>query len=221
VNVNRFVRWAESKNGHKTNLRILNTSADDVNFWDENVQPTIDQTPDRADRRWNWPFILRWVKGVGRGLRQQPLVLTLAAEVAGGDGVPVGLLAVVRKYPFPAKPGVDSVFVWFMTAAPAESLPGLLSCPPERVPKRLTRMCLDTAVILSYEKSYEGRTWLHASPKGPTLLDWYSQQGMAKLVQSMKLPFGYRALRNDGRYFAYDERSAAAAVSELDTYRGE
>lgn len=219
--MNGFVRWAESREGHKTNLRILRTSTDDVNFWDEHVQPIIDGMTERADQHWNWPFLLRWVTAVGGGLRQQPLVLTMSAEVGGDRGVPVGFVAVVRKYPFPGETGEDSVFVWFMTAAPPEALPRLLDCPSEQVPKRLTRICLDTAVVLSYERSYGGRTWLHASPKGPKLLDWYSSQGMAKIVQSMKLPFGYRALRNDGRYFAYDERSAATAVSELDTYRGE
>jgi hypothetical protein len=47
----------------------------------------------------------------------------LSADVGGDRGIPVGFIAVVRKYPFPGETGADSVFVWFMTAAPPETLP--------------------------------------------------------------------------------------------------
>lgn len=217
----RFVRWAESKFGDKTTLRILVASFEDVNYWDQHVQPEVDKMPERADRGWRWVFLLRWVNLLGRGLRQQPLVLTLSADVGAGRGVPVGFVAVVQKYPFPSRKGQDSVFVWFMTAAPDTVLAKLLNCPEERVPKRLTRMCLDTAVVLSYDQSLHGRTWLHASKKGARLMQWYAKQGMTNLAKSVKLPFGSRAFGNDGRYFAYDEQSATVAVAELDKYRGE
>ena len=216
----RFVRWAESANKDRTRLRVLRTSSDDVNYWDEHVQPEVAQMADRADRNWRWPFLLRWVNLVGGGLRQQPLVLTLSADLGGSRGVHVGFIAVMQKYPFPRRQREDSVFVWFMTAAPEKFLPKLLNCPEDRVPKGLTRLCLDTALVLSYDRSLDGRTWLHASKKGDErLMQWYARQAMSNIPKSVKLPLGYRMLSNDGRYFEYDERGAAAAVAKLDEYR--
>ena len=220
VQMTGFVRWAESANKDRTPLRLLRTTSDDVNYWDEHVQPEVARMRGRADRYWNWPFLLWWVNRVGRSLWQQPLVLTLSADLGGSRGVPVGFVAVMQKYPFPRRKRDDSVFVWFMTAAPKELLPQLLNCPEDRVPIGVMRFCLDAAVVLSYDRRLDGRTWLHASKKGgDVLMQWYARQAMTNLEMSVKLPFGSRMFGNDGRYFEYDEEGAAAAVARLDKYR--
>ncbi|MEA2571929.1 MAG: hypothetical protein QOI24_3930 [Acidobacteriota bacterium] len=217
----QFVAHADSKGGRNFPLRVSVMSQDHAEFWDEHVQPAIDSgDAARADRDWDWPSLWRLLRWLGAGLRQEPVLLTLDVELANGDLIPCAMFAGVRNYRFPNAPHMKSCFVWYMTAAPASVLPGLLDCDVANVPRQLTRFCLDIGVTLSFRRGHRGRLWLHASPDGEELPKWYARQGMANLMQSAKLPFGVRALLgNDGRYFCYDEESAAEASRALDTYR--
>ena len=195
---------------------------DHAEYWDEHVQPRIDRDhPERADQAWDWPVIWRFIRWLGKGLRQEPMTLTLDVELSDGRLIPCGMFAGMLSYPFPVRPDAKSCFVWFMTAAPPEVLPKLLGCSAADAPRRLTRFCLDIGLTLSFRRGHDGRVWLHASPAGARLPAWYEEQGMANLMQQVKLPFGPRALLkpNDGRYFYYDEPRAVDASKALDEFR--
>src|SRR4051794_36844855 len=122
-----YVKFAEGSTNQKFPLRVSMMTADHANFWDEHVQPTIDTYHTaRADQSWEWPVIRRYVTLLGSALRQEPVALSLDIERSGGALMPCALFVGVQNYPFPREPRVNSCFVWFMTAAPAEVLPSLL-----------------------------------------------------------------------------------------------
>jgi hypothetical protein len=219
-----YPRWAPSHSGQSVPLRTVEMTQAYAEWWDGNVQPIVDSLPDqtpRADRNWDWRVIQRLVRWIGGPLRQNPTQLTLGVEVGERDAfIPVAMLSVV-DYSYLPSPADEATFVWFVSAAPVEAIRTLLMWPDERLPKRLTALALDIAVCISLNSRHFGRTCLHAAPEGgKRLLDWYIERGMAPLLQSIKLPQGYRRLKgNDGRYLYYTEAAAFAASSSNDLYR--
>jgi hypothetical protein len=145
----------------------------------------------------------------------------LGVEIAERDEfIPVGMLSVV-EYPFVVAPSQTATFVWYMTAAPPEALRELLGRPDHQLPKRLTTLVLDMAVCISFNLRHFGRACLHAAPEGgQDLWEWYVERGMAPLLQTITLPFGFRRLKgNDGRYFYYAEAAALEASKMNDMFR--
>ncbi len=136
------------------------------------------------------------------------------------------MLLLVERYPALHDPGRSSVFVWYLSPAPASYFTQYLHYPEEESPREshLMAIGMDVAVTHSYNCGLSGLVGLHADKSGgDALMNWYSDPlkgGMSLLPKGQALPPGFRRLRgNDGRYFYHDEGTAKSASKRMDIYR--
>jgi hypothetical protein len=192
-------------------------SDDHVQCWHQSVQPAIDVTsPVRADKGWRWRRIFSST-GLTSYLGQRPAAFTICVQnvqVGGWNYLPCVMTALVESYPAVNARNHKSVFLWYLSTAPAPFLSSLLG---SSAPRLLGSAGLDIARVRSFRLQYDGRVGLHADAGGgASLLQWYLSQGMTQLVQTAFISL---ARPNDGRYFFYDPTGARIAHARLDPYR--
>lgn len=131
------------------------------------------------------------------------------------------MILMVDRYPYLLDRKLSSVFVWYVTRAPDSALVEQLGVGPDRLPKKLMTIALDTAVTRSFNLSLRGRVGLHAASEGgDELVGKYLSMGMLQYPMDRRLPFGYRGMiGNDGRYFYHDEASSLRQSRLLDRLR--
>jgi hypothetical protein len=203
-----------------TPVQVVSLTYNDGNFWHQNIQPVIDNLPDRLDNGWNWAVMPFWLALVER-LRGRELVgYAIMCPSGNGKGVPVGLALLSCGYPALDDPRHGSVYVWYVATAPAQALVqhGIAARPP------LLEALVDIAMVESEARGFDGRIGLHAanrgnSPSSRKLHQAYrSRCGLIPVPPTAQLP-GVRRGRNDGRYFYASPAVASARMAALDCFR--
>jgi hypothetical protein len=207
-----FIRWVPSLSKGKVELAVSTMTDGHVELWDKQIQPAIDGLQ-RTDSGWRWPRIFSLTKFA---IGQRPSAFAVCVTSSTGEEVPCALVQLVGKYAAADDRAKHGVFLWYFANAPVEALQRLL--PPDKVPKMLGTVSLDVAVTHSFKERLEGRTSLHADPKGgDSLFKWYTSRGMTNLPQTAPKLSLFR--NNDGRYFYYTPEAALIASRGLDTFR--
>ncbi|MFY9317669.1 MAG: hypothetical protein WAO95_19180 [Burkholderiales bacterium] len=198
----RFVRSVPEKGGASpVPIRIALMSQADAEFWHRHVQPDI-VALGRTDANWDWRRMRQWLPVVefARGRRAPAFVVLAQAEE---KAAPVGMALLSEGYSALHDGSKRSVFVWFVAAAPEETMRRL---GVSGIPK-LLRALIDVGVTHSHNVGYRGCTGLHAAPEGKQdLFDRYVKIGLTPLLGIANVP-GYLRF-NDGRYFYLDEPDA-------------
>jgi hypothetical protein len=199
-------------------VRVARLTHEDALFWHQQVQPEIRNLQDRLDYHWNWPQLLAAL-AVFELLRRRELVgYAVLVENALGLAVPAGLVLLSVGYPALDSPSEDSVFVWYLTAAPSAAL-RFLEVANKPI---LLEILVDIGMVESEGRGYQGRIGLHAANRGnsPSSAALYSAYqgrcGLQPLPSSAKLP-GVRS--NDGRYFTATPNIASTRMAALDYLR--
>jgi hypothetical protein len=215
----RFARTAPSK-ADKTravDIRMTDMLAADAAWWDARVGSKHARNRARADRFWAWSVLLPLCHLVQLAKRRYCRPLVVWARADSGRFVRVGMSIFIENYPYlEAKRGVDSYFVWFISAAD----PALLQADFGMThPPALGRVLLDNAIVLSQNAGLRGRIGLHAAVAGgKSLLSVYAACGLVNLPSSAELPVGINR-KNDGRFFVADEIHAETLAALLDPRR--
>jgi hypothetical protein len=215
----RFVRKAPSKidKTRSVDIRVTDMVASDAAWWDARLGPKHALIRSRADRFWAWSVLLPMCHLVQLAKRRHCRPLVIWAREDAGRFLRVGMSILIESYPYlDATLGLESNFVWFMSAADPALLQAdfRMSQPPA-----LGRVLLDNAIILSQNAGLEGRIGLHAAVAGgPKLLKVYLGCGLTRLAVSARLPSGVTR-KNDGRFFRADETQAEAMAAMLDPSR--
>jgi hypothetical protein len=181
-------------------------------YWDRIIQPDIfasvaSGAPNRprADRYWSWTVIRQLFPLAQRIKQRRCRALTIFVRNAGGKAVPAGMMLFIERYPWPSfpspspaltRPAFESVFTWFISAAPTRTLVRL-GVPD---PPALGRTLVDAALVTSKALGLEGRMWLHAAPAGGShLIDFYGRIcGLQRFPVNFALP---NRQVSDGRHF--------------------
>lgn len=219
------VGHAPGGDGKDCPLRLWRMQREDALWWDEHVQPWIDEVSDRADNGWNWPRIFSVTRLAGEAIGQVPAAFVAGVECASGEVIPCVMNLLVERYPDLQNHHIDSVFLWYLSPAPTRFFTAGAGQKIGTIPKALMAIGMDMTITHSYNLMRRGRVGLHASPKGgQALFDWYLNKlkggGMNLLSRQKSLPIGFRWLAgNDGRYFFHDENSALDASRRMDALR--
>jgi hypothetical protein len=215
----RFTRTAPSKadTARAVDIRMTDMLAGDAAWWDARLGPKHARNRARADRFWAWSVLLPLCHLVQLTKRRYCRPLVVWARADSGRFVRVGMSIFIENYPYlEASRGLDSYFVWFMSAADPAVLQADFGMTH---PPALGRVLLDNAIVLSQNAALGGRIGLHAAAAGGrTLLSVYAGCGLINLASTAKLPTGVRR-KNDGRFFFADEAHAEAMAALLDPRR--
>lgn len=132
----------------------------------------------------------------------------------------VAMSFVIERFPHlnSGLQGLESHFLWFVSAAPTEVLDTLGMTDPPSV----GRIVIDASMVLSWNADLSGRIGLHAAPAGgDKLLHFYENTcRLRRLSAGEKLPSGVRR-RNDGRFFIADDVVAQSLLEEGNVWRTE
>ena len=220
-----FVRRAPTDSGEEVPIRVSPMRPAHVLWWHSQVQPIIDEDPQRADNDWNWLLYASFAAVAGRVLSRAPAGFTIGLTDEQSDRfIPCALVQLLGRVPALDTHEKDGAFVWFLSTAPDAALLSIEEHPiaEDRIPKRLGAIALDVAVTHSLNERRRGRLALHADEDGgEPLLRWYQRRGMSVLPASKRLPGGPRRLfkPSDGRYCYYTVAGALRASRELDPLR--
>jgi hypothetical protein len=201
-------------------------TAKNARWWDEHVQPRIDHgAKKRADQGWNWPLYRTTTRLAGSLLLQKPRAVVIGSEHAAPTFWPCIMLLVVEAYPALQDHSRNSVFVWYLSPAPADYFADVVKLTSSETPSATDLMAagMDVAITLSYNARLRGLVGLHAAAAGgDRLIAWYSDPakgGMNRLQEPHTIPLGLRRLlANDDRYFYHDEVTAFVASWRMDKY---
>src|SRR3954464_5710580 len=95
--VSRIARLP-SQTGGMVDVTIRNSTIDDLQWWNKNMQPAIDRDgvrDMRGDVGWNWViFVGGFLDGTAGVGRQRMLVLTMGVSTIDGF-IPLGLLCLI------------------------------------------------------------------------------------------------------------------------------
>lgn len=213
-----FVKRAPITDGF-TPIRIVNLSEQVLHNWLQKIQPVIRKLPNRLDRKWNWSRMYRYLPLVERSQGRNMAGYAVQVQNAHGDAVPAGLVLLSLGYPALDDQQEQSVFLWYLTAAPIEALQDLkVSVKP-----RLLETLVDIALVVSEAQGYSGKIGLHAAgkagnPAAQSLLESYQTRcGLLSLPPDAKIPSPVRF--NDGRYFYTTPLVAQKLMAALDYLR--
>lgn len=228
-----FITRTVTKHGTWTPLSVVPATPTHVDFWQTFIQPFIDRLgpTKRVDAGWNWSWLINLYRLAA--IRQRPITYALVTpSPEGSDPIVCALVLIARDFAY--LPDLEdrtrrrkAGFLWLCAAAPTQSLRPYFT--DLDMPKRLSQLCLDTAVCSSFQEHHDGRICLHADPKAPKtddgkdiLIEFYSNTpvGMSVLDRRITLPF-IRGLfaENDGRYFFMSDTEATVFAEQFDTYR--
>ena len=218
-----MVNKAPDKEGDLIPIVISEMTIQHAKWWQSQIQPVIDDNPDRADQYWKWIIISASSKLAGKVFSKRPAGYAVGFDL-DGNFIPCGLIQLIGKFPYLVDRNKKSVFVWFLAVAPKESLTSLkdVNISSDKIPKRIGSILLDIAVTHSFNIRNKGRAALHASNEGgEKLLQWYSSRGMEIYPKGEKLHFGIRRLikPSDGRYCYFTEDGAIKEIKEFAPYR--
>jgi len=169
--------------------------------WHNDIQkPFIDVTSKkRADNGWNWPRNVPWIERAIQLSGEQPFGFAFVVRSTHGKPVPVALAVGIS--PFSCVTFADGyspvdAFVWYVTGIPAEAavqlgLPGLSATA------QAVAYCKD----LAKHTNSQAQIVLHADPKGPSLLRFYSEKCNMLNLPHDAIIRGPLTRRNDGRFF--------------------
>ena len=196
---------------------------DHVKWWQSEIQPVIDDLPNRADKYWNLVLIAASSSFIGKFISRKPIGITIGIKV-DEHFVPEVLMQLVSKFPYFDTPNKKSSFVWYLSVAPKEALLHLkdVKLDPKDLPKRIGSIALHTALVYSMNHAFKGRVILHADDDGgDQLLDWYVARGMETFPEEADLNMGLRGIivPNDGRYCYYSDTAALDEIKEFDSLR--
>ena len=170
------------------------------------------EDPKRADRGWDWlryePFTRLSGGTAGRQPAGYAVGLLPARDRADPVFIPCGLLLMVGRAPALDHPRRRSVFVGYLSTAPAAALASIREHPldPRDTPKRLGAIALDVAITHALNTGQGGRIVLHAAEAGGDgLLSWYTKQGML--------------VHPEGRHCYFTVQGALEASRRLDPLR--
>jgi hypothetical protein len=219
----RYIRRAPTRSGDEAKIRVALLTWQHVLWWHGNVQPIIDEDPDRVDQGWNWLLYAPFSTLTGTVLGRNPVGYCVGL-VRGDRFVPCALAQLLGDYPALDDNDRRSTFTWFLTTAPRSAMLSneAYGLTEDRVPKRLGTITLDVAVTHSINHGGGGRMSLHADPKGgERLLQWYRDRGMLVLARDRRLPAGPRRLirPSDGRYCYFTVEGALQMSRGLDHLR--
>jgi len=187
-----------------------------LKFWHDNVQKKyIDNLSGRADKGWNWPFIVNVKGAVSNKLGQEPTCFVVSIKNGAGN-IHCGLVFVAKNYYALNDKNKKSCFIWYMATAPDEYYiaRGLLK---NDIP-RLGNILIDVAITTGFNSLKKGLIGLRASPKGKdSLLRFYKKScKLKRLSSNVSLRF---PRINDGRYFYTDEPRALELSQSFDNLR--
>ena len=213
-----FVKRAPITGGF-TPVKIVNLSEQVLHNWLQKIQPVICQSPNRLDRKWNWSRMYRYLPLFERSLARNMAGYAVQVPNAQGDAVPAGLVLLSLGYPALDNHQEQSVFLWYLTAAPIEALQAL-EVP---VKPRLLKILVDIALVVSEAQGYSGKIGLHAAdeagnPAAQKLLESYRTRcSLLSWPPDARRPS--MARRNDGRYFYTTPLVAQQLMAALDYLR--
>jgi hypothetical protein len=215
----RFTRTAPSKTDktRAVDIRMTDMLAGDAAWWDTRLGPKNARSRARADRFWSWSVLLPLCHLVQLAKRRYCRPLVVWARTDSGRFLRVGMSIFIESYPYlEAERGVDSYFVWFMSAADSALLHAHFDMTH---PPALGRVLLDNAIVLSQNAGLGGRIGLHAAAAGgDTLPSLYAACGLMNLAVTAQLPADVKR-KNDGRFFVADETRAESMAALLDPRR--
>jgi len=150
-------------------VKILSTEI--AEWWDSEVQPTIDRDPSRADAAWSWPLFTA-VNGWRPPPKPLPRGFAVCLEITrpGGEGAsqPVALVQMVTRCPFIEEPWQGCVLVCYLSTIPRSLL------APEHWVGLVGRAGMDVAVVTALESGHSGRVMLTVGTKDSArLVAWY------------------------------------------------
>lgn len=211
-----LVRHLPLDNGSLVKATITEMTPELAEEWHLAYQPAINATS-RADRGWSWPRIRGRFYWLSEQLGQDPIAYCLGVPDNANNFSPVGMLLLAGRYPALNNHSDESVFAWFLAAAPEDLMHNRIS----RRPRKVGRALIDAALTHSCIMGHDGRTGLHAHPKGGAqLMDYYQKSvGLQQLPALTPLPRVRRLLGNDGRYFYADEPTAHRILVKMDGFR--
>ena len=210
----KFLTQAPARDGlAQVAIKITSMSIADARLWHQLIQPASAEAGD-ADQNWNWPSMRRWLPLTEIALGRRAPAFSVWVESVNGEAIPAGMILLCEGYPSLDNSGAQSIYIWFMAAAPESAL---LANGIKAIPK-LGRVLIDIGVTHSHNCGYHGRIGLHASPQGgDKLLSFYRNAGFTLLPVEAKLPRESRT--NDGRYLYFDEHQAKKWSNSLNSCR--
>ncbi len=225
----KFVKNAPASDKATTcPIRVRRVTDADLRWWDKYAKPIIQIIePTRPDANWDWWIITSWDALLASTLRQKPECFSLVTDAPTSGGktreIVCGLIQLVGRYEYLADHSLSSVYVWYLSTTPVETLQSFFGRKP--LPKLLGKILLDVGVTRSFQLGLDGRTGLYADDAGKDqLLDFYTNAlncGMTALPKSDPLPSVLRSRfrPNNGRYCYFTQDSAETFYNKLTPYR--
>ena len=212
MNYPSFLTQAPTRQSFRHPLVFCDATMADIKDWDTKIQPFVEAEPIRADKGWVWQkkWLQSWI--LGKSLGQEPAIKRLAIEQAQGPDITCALLIMAQSYKYPHNKE-PAVYTWYVSAPPTSYFKSLNIEPPGL----LTQMALDSAIMLSFQRGYDGKMWLHADPTNQQgLIDFYGKKClMTPLPKQVALTRG----TNDGGYFYYTKQGIIDFCKKFDAYR--
>ncbi|WP_169545392.1 hypothetical protein [Sneathiella aquimaris] len=189
------------------------TSSNYIDWWHQNIQPSISTQTERADHDWNWKRLYFMRRAYPQ---KDPQYFALCTQGINGTVV-LSLCLCLCDERFPVGDQEKALFVWYLSGAPKEALTPFIE--EKQLPGLIGRGSLDTTLVKSLKKGHNGCVWLHADGRGgKKLINTYISWGMKQIPSEVKiLRFG--ADRNDGRYLYFDQTQSEVALTTFDIYR--
>jgi hypothetical protein len=202
-----FLSYARPRNGvGRIRINIVPISEVTAGYWDTHIRPFTLADPSRPDQNWKWRRILARSSPFARVLGRVMRGIAVLTEGADGQNVVVAQMACTFPYSLPISG--TFLYVWYLAAAPTNAMTNLGVANPPGLGHVLT----DSAIQISLELGFGGRTILHAAPKGGQgLVDIYVKLGFQCVPESQEIP----NRTNDGRFFWIPTESHARSIVKL------
>lgn len=203
--------------GQHASAKVIEGGNEEARRWHHTIQPFIART-DRLDRQWNWPRLISNLGLLERLALRNPVFLQINVPDPNGNAVPVGQVFISDGFPYFPRHRENSVFLWYLAAAPKDALVANRVAPD----LKLLSPLVDLAIQFSFQRGYSGLLALHAATSGNASNDYVLFEKYEKgagLIPVKRSLFVSLFRRNDGRYFHADEQRALDLSKKLDNLR--